>query len=253
MFGVEVTELFENESMARLSRKPNYFNIHSPDNEQIREGLQGIIVEKKPHTEIIADLATLINRKQVSIATAELNHTNLIVRDTTNFLRYTDKDKSKIYMHLYFKHPNLFQTVLNSPFREIFLVCDAGEKLGYIRLKMLLLLAEFKLFNHCSVANALPVGQELHEQLHSFALYLASRTSSPVLVRPGDRVDEVIFGDCGVGVGEDSIKVTDYQDAPYPADAACVSKAGDPEILLLNRYFDDFREANTFVSLILLL
>lgn len=165
-FGVEVTELYNNDSDARLKNIPNYTKElidtkkyrHKHDKKILRvekisiNKLDGEIVET---TAIIQESAKLSEYlKQISEKidakthskkeyTTNLLHINLIIKDNSDVFLQTD---AKDFFDLFFTD-ELIKSVMQTDFKEIFLITRFKEGQLVQRLKIVLLGSRIFLFH----------------------------------------------------------------------------------------------------------
>jgi hypothetical protein len=167
-FGVEVTELYQTESDARVMNKPRYVSdlldgashmhkddvktldvatvtIHDSNGNLKAEGVPAIIRQRPSREEHSQAVASTIRRKNEKAATysAGLAHINLIIVDRFGF----PLEKDAEYLATQFLVPELRTALVQAPFREVFLVSEtSGDAPVYRPLQALLLLESFSLF-----------------------------------------------------------------------------------------------------------
>jgi hypothetical protein len=271
-FGVEVTEFYESETSARLDRITDYsldlldgndfkhkvdrakldvanVDIVDKDGSIRAKDVPAIICSVPSLSECSRQIAERIKLKteQIRNTIAELSHTNLLIRDKTGLLRVV---KAADFYQVYFL-PELISALSTTLFREVFLIAEIDNATIYVRMKMLLLLADALYFNNAMVKHGFVErfapyvdGGEL------FASYFASTVEAPVLVRHDADGTEVIFGDSGVIVTPDgSVIVRLHADRPIHPDAKPPSVRW--ETLLGTEFHElmtDYRKSNVFSS-----
>lgn len=146
-FGVEVTELFIDESNARLKKVPNYLFdlldneafIHKDDkevfdvselsiidkNNRVVSKQMGLTRKKTLHKDYIYKLIHTIEQKnsRIDVYLRGVSHVNLIILDQENFLY--SHNAEDLFERLV--TPQLRRAVLSSKFREVFLITVIDE------------------------------------------------------------------------------------------------------------------------------
>lgn len=271
-FGVEVAEIYDSQTTARLERIPEYaiellsgggFR-HKDDiahtsvgkidildkNDDVVDGHIDAIIREIPTTvDCARALAALIETKTRKLVepASSLTHINLILRDRAAIPEMTSMEP---FYRLYFI-PELIRALSFTYFREVFFVATTKGITGYVPLKLLMFLAELYFFNAAYVSldgsRGFPITAPDTEV---FGSYFATLVTEPVLFRQEPAGDEVIYGECGLLVTPDnSVKIRGYHDNSLPNDARAVSTELAEN---LNKEFIDklatFKSSNTFVT-----
>jgi hypothetical protein len=163
-FGIEITEFYYSESNARLRFIPTYFSEiteqnryrHKKDKKALEasevtilssdgeiKGITKAIFQQLPSiADYVKSIVDAIVYKEARLHkyVKELIHVNLIVFDTEQ--RISSVAKGDYYHNLY--SDSLKQTLLNTEFREVFLITRLNStQWVYIPLKMVLFVSEF--------------------------------------------------------------------------------------------------------------
>ena len=165
-FGIEITELFDSESDARVRNRPSYVSdllagkppIHKDDIDVLKisevtisdadgkikaTGVPSIIRPTPTVDERARTLSTAIEKKEPKalLYTASLDHVNLIVMDSAPTWAPESLNVGELLIE------DLRRPLLNSQFREIYLVTGTrGKGSFFVPMRMALLLAELYLF-----------------------------------------------------------------------------------------------------------
>lgn len=242
-FGVEITEVYNSETDARLDRISGYVDqlldgggfkhkydrktlnitevdIVREDNSIVASNIPAICQEVPPPSACAQQIAKRIRSKaeRLQNAAAKMSHVNLIIQDNTGLLRSI---RTANFYNNFFV-PELISALAETPFREVFLVTALEDKQVYVGLKMLYLLAEAYLFNGVIVSQGFAKELPPHvDDIELFASYLASIVKSPVLIHRDTVGIEVIFGDSGIMFARhDTVTVRLHSDCPIHPDAA---------------------------------
>jgi hypothetical protein len=240
-FGVEIAELYQSQTTARLDRIPGYSSElldggdfrHKDDAQQITVGkidiltqdnevkysqLNAILQNAPSPADCARSLTGMVSAKAEKLLnfSATLSHTNLILHNRTNVLPIS----SDQFFRLYFL-PELQTALAAAHFREVFFLTKMKEGAGFVPLKMLFLVAEAYFFNAIYTATegsrlfATPVAE-----LEVLGSYLATVVKGPVLFRDADEGSELIYGDSGFFLARDgSVAIRMYWDEQFPNDA----------------------------------
>ena len=275
-FGVEVTEFYHTESHARLDNIPDYFGEilnhgryrHKDDLvplavkeiEIIRHGrdgpaekVPGILTKLPTLEEHVSKIAEVIGGKNRRLGgyLDGLDHVNLIVVDRER--RMVGAPFDAFYGHFFL--PRMERVLLDSGFREVYLVAELGpfgsSRQVYLPLKMLLFVAEAFYFNAVVVAEHAEGCRKQHidRGWALFAEYMKWRGAKGVQWRTDPEGDEVVYGNCGLLVSkEGGLIVHDYADCRLPTD---LLPAGDAELACsfgerFGEAFDRHRSTHTF-------
>lgn len=270
-FGVEVTELYQSETNARLKHIDGYVgdllngnNVrHKDDQENLNVVTVDIvtrdnevkyknvpaIIQQNPNlaecSRMIANIITEKERRIESQVSCSL-HVNLIIYDATSLLHHIKKQD---FYATYFL-PELRDSLSKSSFREIFFLTTLDKKSGFIPLKMLQILSEIYLFNgiiHERYAHSIHPDID---DVELFASYFCDTVKGNVSVLSSSDGTEAIYGNTGVLVHSDnSITVRLYGDYPIP------KTSHEPTLkwrdILGNDFIgamDEFRNNSTFHS-----
>jgi len=269
-FGVEITEVYNSETDARLDRISGYVNqlldggsfkhkndrktlnvtkvdIVRKDNSVVARNIPAIMQEVPPPSACAKQIAKRIRSKaeRLQNAAPRMTHVNLIIQDKTGLLRSL---RTAAFYNIFFV-PELISALAETPFREVFLVTVLEDKQVYVGLKMLYLLAEAYLFNGAIVSQGF--ARELPPQaddIELFASYFASTVRSPVLIHRGAIGTEVIFGDSGILFQKhDTVTVRLHSD--YPMHPSAVRPCLQWEAILGIGFHDamnEYRKSHTF-------
>jgi hypothetical protein len=274
-FGVEVTEVFETGTDARVRFHPTYVShlltggrhmhrddvdvlqltavtIHDADGKLKAEHVPAIVRKAATSEQRYGAIAKSVTRKTLQAANyrGDLSHINLIIGDcfdTSNDGVAADGEYAVPDLLV----PALRAALLQSPFREVFLV---GETLDgqrrYRPLQQLLLLEAFFLF--CAACRSFPGALEggadfqfsdvipLFVQIQrgsGMRLWTASVGGSLVAMYRG----------AGARLEGGSVGIVDFGDHPSPAPAAVPPPRFDPEVVAaLEGYSATFTAKNRF-------
>ena len=161
---------------------------------------------------------------------------NLIIRDRTRWLSLTPIED--IFPALFV--PELADAVRRSPFREIFLVTTVSKQLGFIPLKMLLLLSEAYFFDACMSARY----GDPRSVTEAFASYFSACVTAPVRLRADGEGTEVIYGDTGILIkAGGAVVLRAYADLPFPSDARATMRSNDAGLI---EEVSEFKKRNQF-------
>lgn len=244
LFGVEITELYQSNSDARMKRIPGYFKdiigneeyLHKDDKDALEvrnvaatssegedKGSFRAIVRQLPSIEDYVGMFVQVlvrKEKRVRDYLRDLNHVNLIIRDDIN--RVSSSNIGGFHWHFF--TPPLKEALYASEFREIFLVTILEkDRRVYVPLKLMLLLSNFCMFGKLvsdpafeAISEHFEVsGNTVDDYMLVFAAYMRSKTDK-VLVDNGDGQTEVIFGNNGVVLEKSKLYIRDHQDRPLP-------------------------------------
>jgi hypothetical protein len=259
-FGVEITEFYYSESHARINNIPGYavdiinkegyrhkddpkllevgdFTLIPGDNRKAQEKIKGIL-SKLPHKdEYISKIAELIEKKSQRFDdyVVGLNHVNLIIYDSENRLTGIPYDS----FHFYFFNSRIEKALVNSDFREIYLITEIGPfpspKKIYIPLKMLFLVAEvyrlnYIVFNHYQKA----INRLSEKEPQLVAEYLKWRGAKVVLYKTEPDGYEIVYGNSSIFATTVNNKVTIRNYNDYNISNG-YRLSNDPSI---NKFFD---------------
>jgi hypothetical protein len=216
-YGVEATRVFASGPDARLSETPGYsssvlagggirhrddragftvstVSIVNADGVTVASRVPAIIREAQPLEEFLASLGTAIGDKEkIFPLDPSLSHANLIVDERAHVLLGIRRDDlSKILCSSVVAGP-----VLESSFREIFLLTGCHSGPVCVPLKALITLSRFFYFNVALSASDAGRAGTVAEDVKLFAGYLGSGTASPIGIREDRDGVELIFGDAG--------------------------------------------------------
>lgn len=242
-FGVEVTEFYFSESLARINNIPGYvseiistgkykhkddiaslgvkeFTLIPGDNRKPQQKISGIFQAQPNINEYVAKVAESIENKnqRYSSYIDRLDHVNLIIFDYENILTGAPSDK----FHYQFFKPKLEKALLDSRFREIFFITNLGlfpsPRDVYIPLKMLFLVAEAYRFNFIVVKNYPKESKKYSNKEHVlFAEFLKWRGAKVIQYRYNYEGYEIAYGNSGISITKDNkISILDYNDYNLP-------------------------------------
>lgn len=193
-FGVEVTDLYQTESNARLINVPDYLpqlfaggpHMHKDDIEVLQVGefviqdkdgnvkqdnVRGVFQQRPGRSSYMEKLANLIREKNAKHAgyAPGLSHINLIIVD--HFDR--SDDDAREYNTVELIGGSVREALAESPFREVFLVgYGPSGKFYYRPLRQLMLMEQFRLFAAAAEAfeqeGGLPVELQVEHVLPLF-------------------------------------------------------------------------------------
>jgi hypothetical protein len=145
-FGIEVTELFDSEAIARIQRQPDYLTkLLTSDAKPHRREIRGVVMETpRPEARFLA-IAERIKSKTASAAKyrADLRLTELIILDHYFANRYKDVTPSTSE----FLTAEVRAALAGSPFNEVYIVW-AEEAQLFVPLRQLLIFESFEMFIH---------------------------------------------------------------------------------------------------------
>jgi len=245
-FGVEVTELYQSDSLARFTRHPTYGkdlldggrHIHKDDvtalkvvTAQHRRGetdlgpIEAIIVPKLATQEYGDLLRSRIVEKSRRAAgyDSSLRHINLLVYDLTGTFRgWSRSDASTVIAKT-----TSYDAIAASPFRELFVVTSVeGGEWVVVPLKQHLLLAYAYAFDAAYSPGA-PDDTSATEWFDAFATFMSERLIHVFRHLGGTGEPAVAYGNTSIGIrpGED-VSVYDHAELPLPEDAHEVPNSG---------------------------
>jgi hypothetical protein len=234
--GVEVTEVYQSESHARLSRIPNYLTAiteegrfrHKRDKTELAPGsfdiiapdgtkkgtARGIITPVPTTSELLGLLISAIVTKdrrieQYADQTATIE---LVVMEHLHLLSRTELDDA--YATLFI--PPMRQVLFQTGFVEVRLVTRIKD-LGWVALplRMLLLLGSLYLFNGL-VQTRFSAEAPTSGPMAAYCEYLRSKGAS-AYPAVEDGLETVVLGCAGITVRNGSPAVFDYSLGPAPA------------------------------------
>lgn len=236
VLGVEVTELFANESDARLKKIPNYVAElthqrkfrHADDKKRLkvekfiydpngpnRQEIIGVIQEERTLRDSFGLLGGVLEKKTAKAKNYLKNApaVDLVVKDASHLLHFDE------YVPFYFALSASLDriAVINSPFREIFLVTSMkGGTTVKIPLKLNLLLEDFEIFTKVLTASK---RYEDNKWKHQYFLWLAKclynfgyKQARIAAKKPGA---SIVLGCWEVGLWDGSKRVADYICSPH--------------------------------------
>jgi hypothetical protein len=235
-FGIEVTEFFRSESSARLDRIPGYVGDllqggafkHKADRRELTVGkiqimsgdsvrvsdVPAVIQHVPSVAECAARAAEIIRTKEEALASAftELRHINLIICDRTGLLGHCTPSE---FYGLYCTE-TLTRAVFGSCFREIYFALRLSVGEVFLPLKMVATLAQLFFFRAAlrdPTLDSLAVPDR--GVIECFGAYLRAIARGGVFARTGGSNGEVIFGDTGFLLDDDSeLQLRMYSDVP---------------------------------------
>ncbi len=190
--GVEITELFRSESMARAHKIPSYIKnilaeqsyIHKDDKKNLEvkkitfykkdekkgKKIDAIINDVPSPQERVNLLQSTIRSKEKKLKNFQknINHIDLIISDSyKEFYIFNFQDLFKILFY-----SPLHACIKDSAFREIFIITSLSkEKDIYIPLKANLLLSKILLFEHCCRKHYKNGGNITSENFYDFLFF----------------------------------------------------------------------------------
>jgi len=241
-FGVEVTELYQTESDARITRHPRYVSellaggvhmhrddiaildvasvsIRDKDGVLKQSDVPAIVRQLPSHADHAAALASTIRRKSLRVGDYEvgLSHVNLIVHDRFDMPFGPDSE----YAVGEVVTRELRLALMETQFREVFLVSSTRNgQLIYRPLRMLLLLESFYLFLGALVSfeeRPAEIGPDDLAPLFVHAMQ-ASEMTVGLAGDPGDH-QYAFYGGAGIRHEAGQISILDFADHPLPAPA----------------------------------
>jgi hypothetical protein len=273
-FGAQVTEFYYTESDARLKNIPGYRNdlienreYHHKDDKDVLEVGEIKVLRSddksiKLQTDVIIRddlpspseysqmIANRIEQKgnKYSDYRTDLEHINLIICDFEERLSSIDPTE----FHKYFYTPGLKASLLETPFREVFLITriDDGRRV-YYPLKMLLLISELYIFGK-SLDDFDNILDDLSMQrsLKLFTCFMRSRGAEAYFRSNQNEKVEVFLGDSSVMADQNGTRVHIHADRPLPESLSipniemCKTVVSDD----FQSYFREFEARNHFVS-----
>lgn len=177
-----------------------------------------------------------------------LSHVNLIVCDFEERLFSVEPSE----FHKYFYTPYLKQSLIGTPFREVFLITriDEGKRV-YYPLKMVLLFSELYLFGGALESyESAPSDLSMQTSLRLFTCFMRRRGAEAYLKKKPNGEVEVFFGDSSIMANESGTNVHMYADRPWPQalripDTKLFEDVVGDDFL---SHFKEFEKTNYFVS-----
>ena len=271
-FGIEITELFFNESEARLNKIDNYLKElldsksykHKDDIENLDVSEITIIdengIEKIKTNAVIhktsgnrdsyaTNLENRIEEKNLQLLSYEQGFAfyNLIIRDHDN--HYPDLDPENVYRIVF--TDKMINLLKGSNYDEIFLVTRFDRVLTALPLRGILFLSRLFLFNEVLdklSENKLYTIEEFHHLFYEFLVYEKFKN---VKIRQGEADREVIYGNFGILVSADK-KITIREYSTFRLDE---SKLLEPTVInfindeiaeIINSVYQRFGFATSF-------
>jgi hypothetical protein len=225
-FGVEITQLFTNESDARLKNIPNYTEelldkkkyrhkndikvlkvenilIEKPDGRKIETEA---IIQKSPQPkDYLQKLISIIESKNKlkEEYSKDISHTNLIIHDNSDIFSLRNPDD--FYNDLYTEE--VAKAIVQNDFHEIFLITRFKPKMEIFRLKLIYLSSRIYFFNEILKANKITnITDELY--YNSLAEYLSFEGFRNIRMKMFNGETEIIYGNIG-------FTVKDYSDLVF--------------------------------------
>lgn len=234
-FGVEVTELYQSGTFARLRNIPNYTTSliegapHRHKDDKLNAQIVDIQLQKKdgstgermkavwselpPLSEYPGRVAARVRAKSAKLGSAprNLSHVNLIMFDRDYRLGGTPVNE----FYRVILTPELKRTLLETGFREVFLVTSVKEREQcYFPLRLLFLSAEtYQLF----AALREFYGEANWDEAVELTAELLRRRGATVGINAEreDRV-EALLGNTGFSSTEEGSNIRDFADFPMP-------------------------------------
>jgi hypothetical protein len=237
-FGLEVTDFYHSETMARLDKDPNYgdelmrggrprhkddietaqvvtveFNPGEPDSWKT----EAIFVELPPLSDYAQLLSTRIrkeSRKAFASAPGYLSHINLLIVDRDDRLGGTSVQE--VCRHIF--TPDMKRALIETPYREVFLVTSVKERGEcYFPLRAVFLMSEAFGFNRALDTFYTDTGIHSWDEDVELCAEFLKRRGADVGVAVGrhNRL-EVIFANAGLAATDERVEVFDYFDYPLP-------------------------------------
>lgn len=230
-FGVEITQLFTNESDARLKNIPNYTEElldkkkyrHKNDIEVLK--VENILIEKQDGRKIetqaiiqkspqpkdyLQKLISIIESKNKlkEEYSKDISHTNLIIHDNSDIFSLRNPDD--VYNDLYTEE--VAKAIVQNDFHEIFLITRFKSKIEIFRLKLIYLSSRIYFFHEILKANKIiNITDELY--YNSLAEYLSFEGFRNIRMKMFNGETEIIYGNIGFTVKDYSNLVfRDYGD-----------------------------------------
>jgi len=239
-FGVEVTEFYFSESSARLRNIPEYLEEifdrksyrHKDDKEALKLGKITIIseegdrkedttgvIQKLPGiTKYLEKIGLIIKTKNKKFHEYDkyLNHINLILYDTENYLfSIQHKNFSKIFFT-----EDITESIVKSEFREIYFITTVDKERKLIfPLKMILFVSRIYFFNHFLVSKYLTNSDLNEDESYDFFIeYLNHCGFSGLKKRQAEQKTEIIYGNVGFYMEGNKVTLKVYRDSRLPTD-----------------------------------
>jgi hypothetical protein len=235
VLGVEITELFANDSDARLQKIPGYVAEltdqkkfrHSDDAKRLQvatfiydpDGLNpqtvvGVLGQERTLADSAKRLVAVIRGKEAKAERyrTKAERVDLVIRDATNLFHFKEYDP--FYFKLSAELDRI--AILNSPFREIFLVTLANDKLVKVPLKLNLFAEDFQIFSR--VIKEHPKYQDEGWRRQYFLRlavclkHFGYKDARLALKKPGL---SIVFGAWEMGVWDGSQRIGDYVTNPH--------------------------------------
>ena len=239
-FGVEITEFYFSESNARMRNIDGYIGelldegkYRHKDDVYDLEIVGGKLISSSGKEQdikaVFKELPTLktyvegicqkIREKNnlLAIYDPTLTHVNLIILDTE--LRLSDIQVD--YFYKFFYTSELKSLLCQTGFQEVFVITSVkGHEQVYYPLKLLLLFAEFYLFDALLIKYYSQIIEDsIEKELELFLEYLLRLGAKGVYTRIEDGNLEIIVGKYGIVISDDkTLNLRDYGEYRLPRD-----------------------------------
>ena len=272
-FGVEITEIFETESHARLHFHPEYIerlfagarpmhrddekelalsrvSISDPDGNPKASDVPAIIRETRPTVERYSAVARRLQEKERKLDGYEhLGHTNLIIADQCGQPSEVGPDGQYNVSDLLV--PALRSALGTSRFREVFLVSMMRDgKIKYRPLHQLMLLEKFFVFcRACAVFDGWAEGAyPLNEDAAVLFAWVQSHSGWPVsLYERAGGTFAAMYRGSGAALGRSSVEILDFYDFPSPPAVPPAEPPVDRKVLRnFTSFYTSFADENMF-------
>ena len=269
-FGVEVCRYYDSEAEARLREAPGYTeHLLSGGDVRHKDDVTGFsvttvaiqdaagrivaadepaIMRQMPTCPAVAEgiRTTILEKEKLVSVASGLAHVNLVVEERTGILATSDTSE---FYRLF--GTSLSESVFTSRFREIFVISGFKSGPAYVPLKMLFTLARLYFFHDALVQTQSDAPIEMREYMALFAEHLRSLTPERVGIRAEGETTEVLFGDTGFIVAEDSeglhTTLRMYRDTEWPS--CNVPSHGSSSLAKqIEGILQELMARNTFVS-----
>lgn len=234
-FGVEVSDFYHSELLARLDRMPGYvahlldggrvkhkddrhavgtITLMTATGAVVEEGIPAISQPIAKFDECVEFLAERIRAKDAKLESAfhVLRHVNLILCDRTSLLTKLEPEH---FFAMCCPH-SVCQALAGSRFREVYFATEFSNGPAVVPLKLLVALARLYTLKAVGRQPGVAFSECPQDLLRVFAADLAG-ASDGVWLHSDEGSIEILYGDCGFLLDADlGVRVHLYQDRAFP-------------------------------------
>lgn len=260
-FGVEITEFYINESAARLKNIPLYTDElldhkrfrHKDDIKnlnidqiQIKNNKDKVfettaIIQELPSIPgYLNDFNERLKEKNKSLKgyNKELLHQNLVIYDNSNL--FSSIKHRQFYS--YFYKPVIVKELLNSKFREIYLILNIENKDMLLPLKLILFLSRIYFFQEVLRISKNELNNEI-EYYYCLVEFLTYQGFKNVEIVDNNNKPQIIYGSTGFFIDNlSTVILRDYNGYETPAGKSVLSKdfINDDIIKIIRKVENEF-------------